>query len=291
MEPLDTSIIREAVNRALGEDIGAADITTLALVPEDLTAMARMVSREPGIVSGLPLAARTFQELDERCRLTTNNQDGDLIAEGDVVLEVTGPARAILTAERVALNFIQQLSGIATLTHEYVEATGESGVQILDTRKTFPGLRALQKYAVRCGGGQNHRQGLYDAFMAKDNHISLMNQMNEGSPEEALQVAVKKMRAFDPEAKLIFEADTLEQVKVLASAQVDQILLDNMSLDQLRKAVSIVREVCTETKLEASGNMNLERIRKVCETGVDFISVGKLSHSLVSLDIGLDMEF
>jgi nicotinate-nucleotide pyrophosphorylase (carboxylating) len=277
--PLDRAIIREAVNRALGEDVGPLDITTSALVPADVTISARIFVKENGVLAGIPVAEQTFHELNPALKLKRVANDGDLLTSGQTVLEIQGPAATILTGERVALNFLQYLSGIATHTRQFVDAVAHTNCQILDTRKTTPGLRQLAKYAVRCGGGSNHRFGLYDAFMPKDNHITLMT--NAGD----MRVAVEKMRALDPHAKLIFEADTLEQVKIIADLGVDQILLDNMTNEQMAAAVNLVHG---RAKLEASGNMSLARTKAAAETGVDYISVGALTHSVRALDFSLE---
>lgn len=279
--PPDPGAVREAARRALGEDRGPADITTLALVDPDMIGSARIFAKEPCVLAGLPVAVMVFRETSGSLSVRTEKEDGETLAAGETVLRVTGPAGEILTAERSALNFLQQLSGVATLTARFVAATAGTKARILDTRKTVPGLRLLQKYAVRCGGGVNHRTGLYDAFMIKDNHVALM----EGAG--GLAAAVRKVRSFDPEAKLICEADTLAQVKELAGLKVDQILLDNMTCEQMREAVRIV---AGRALLEASGNMTLERVPEVAATGVDFISVGALTHSAPSVDFSLEMD-
>lgn len=280
IQPLEAPVIREAACRALGEDMGPVDLTTSALVSPDSTSKARIFVKEPGILSGSPIAQRVFNELDPGLNCIVNKQDGKSLLAGDTVMELSGSTRAILTGERSALNLLQHLSGIATETHRYVKAVSHTSCRILDTRKTMPGLRHLQKYAVRCGGGLNHRMGLYDAFMAKDNHVAIR-------PGEAgLREAVAKMRSFDPDARLIFEADNLDQVVVLAECKVDQILLDNMSCETMSDAVQIVQGRC---KLEASGNMTLARVKEVAETGVDFISVGALTHSVRALDFSLEI--
>lgn len=274
-----TSVLREAAARALGEDRGPADITTLALVDANRSARARIFAKEHGVLAGGPVAVRVFQEVDPNLKVKMETPDGETVETGQTVMTLTGRAASILTGERAALNFIQQLSGVASLTAKFVNAAGGKAV-ILDTRKTTPGLRALEKYAVLCGGGENHRFGLYDAFMVKDNHVALMKDQG-GLPE-----AVRRARAFDAKAKLILEADNLDQVRELAGLGVDQILLDNMSTALMREAVKIVGGRC---KLEASGNMKLERVAEVAETGVDYISVGALTHSAVALDFSLEM--
>lgn len=276
----DSAIIREAVSRALGEDRGPADITSLAVVPADAQRDARIITRQPCVLAGLPVAEAVFIEEDATLILTRRAQDGDQLKPGDVVIEISGSARSILTAERTALNFLQQLSAVATHTRQFVDAVAGTKAKILDTRKTIPGLRALQKYAVLCGGGQNHRMGLYDQFLLKDNHLVLM-----GAPGNWPK-AIAAARALEPAAKLEVEADTLDQVRALAPLGVDIILLDNMSLDEMRSAVEII---AGRALSEASGNMSLDRVRAVAETGVDFISVGALTHSIQSID--LSMEF
>jgi nicotinate-nucleotide pyrophosphorylase (carboxylating) len=275
----DRAIIREAVAHAIGEDVGPLDITTAALVPPEVTVSVRIFTKENGVLAGLPVAEEAFYQLDPKLGIKRAAHDGDTLTAGQSVLELQGRAAAILTGERSALNFLQYLSGIATNTRQFADAVAHTKCRILDTRKTTPGLRQLAKYAVRCGGGVNHRFGLYDAFMPKDNHISLM--MNSGD----MRAAVAKMRALDPDAKLIFEADTLEQVEIIAGLGVDQILLDNMSNEQLAAAVRLVNG---RARLEASGNMTLARVKSVAETGVDYISVGALTHSVRALDFSLE---
>jgi nicotinate-nucleotide pyrophosphorylase (carboxylating) len=279
VEPLPPSVLREAAARALGEDRGPADVTSLAVVSASVRARARIFAKEPCRLAGVVVAERVFMEVDPALRLRQVVSDGRDVVAGETVLEMEGLARSILTGERAALNFVQQLSGVATMTARFV-AAAEGRATILDTRKTVPGLRALQKYAVRCGGGQNHRFGLYDAFMIKDNHIALM-----GEPG-GLASAVRKARAFDPKIVLVVEADTIAQVEELAGLGVDRILLDNMSCDEMKEAVAVVAGRC---QLEASGNMSLERISSVAATGVDFISVGALTHSVPAIDFSLEL--
>ncbi|MDX6766003.1 MAG: carboxylating nicotinate-nucleotide diphosphorylase [Candidatus Methylacidiphilales bacterium] len=280
--PPDSAILREAAARGLGEDLGPADITSLAVVDPARTARARIFAKQPGTLSGLVVAETVFREVHSGLRLTARTTDGSPLAAGDTVLEIAGPAAAILTGERTALNFLQHLSGIATFTRRFVDATAGTSCRILDTRKTLPGLRALEKYAVRCGGGHNHRMGLYDAFMIKDNHVALMNGPG------GLAEAVRRARAFQPDAHLTVEADTLEQVGLLATLDLDlnRILLDNMGTPTLREAVALTAGRC---ELEASGNMTLDRIPEVAATGVDFISVGALTHSATALDFSLEI--
>jgi nicotinate-nucleotide pyrophosphorylase (carboxylating) len=275
--------IRRAVQLALAEDIGSGDATTLATVPETAAAKAAMQSREPLVVAGLLFAEAAFRELSPAIKINRVAADGQSLKEGQVLLEVAGPARAILTAERTALNFVQRLSGIATLTAQFVEAVKGTNTKILDTRKTTPGWRRFEKYAVTCGGGSNYRLGLHDMILIKDNHLAALRRE---SPN-AIAAAVARARARYPKLKVEVEADTLEQVEQAAAAGADIILLDNMNLIQLRLAVEKARG---RAQTEASGGVNLASVRAVAETGVDFISVGALTHSARAVDIGLDFE-
>ncbi len=277
---LTPAVIREAAARALGEDRGPADITTLACVKPEIRGAARIFAKEPCVLAGLPVAEQVFREQDPALVLTPRAQDGAALAVGQTVLEIRGPAGSILTAERCALNFIQQLSGVATETRRYVEATAGTKTRILDTRKTVPGLRALQKYAVACGGGVNHRIGLYDQFLIKDNHLALMGAGNR------LAEAIRAARELEPKALLEVEVDRLDQIPEILTLGVDRILLDNMSLDEMRACVALI---AGRAETEASGNMTLERIAPVAATGVDFISVGALTHSVHAVDFSLEM--
>lgn len=278
--PPSSSILREAAIRALGEDVGPIDLTTQALVPPTLRGSARIFCKEPGILSGLPVATQVFRELDPSLRVMSQAEDGDTLNAGRTVLILEGCLAPVLTGERCALNFLQHLSGIATRTRQFVDATAGTRAQILDTRKTLPGLRALQKYAVTCGGGVNHRMGLYDAFMIKDNHAALTGAAG------GFASAIAAARSLDPEVPLIAEADTLEQVRELLDLPVDRILLDNMTCADMHQAVAWS---AGRIPLEASGNMTLERIPEVAATGVDFISVGALTHSVQALDFSLEI--
>jgi nicotinate-nucleotide pyrophosphorylase (carboxylating) len=281
IQPLPPAIIREAASRALGEDRGPADITTLACVKFETMGYARIFAKEACVLAGLPVAEQVFREQDPSLVLTTLVQDGVSLKPAQTVLEIRGSAASILTAERCALNFLQQLSGVATQTRRFVDAVAGTKTRILDTRKTFPGLRALQKYAVRCGGGVNHRFGLYDRFLIKDNHLALMG---TGS---RLAEAVKAARSLDPDAILEVEVDRLDQVADVLALGVDALLLDNMSLEEMRACVALIAGKATS---EASGNMTLARVPEVAATGVDFISVGSITHSLQSIDFSLEIE-
>jgi nicotinate-nucleotide pyrophosphorylase (carboxylating) len=279
--PLEPAIIREAAARALGEDRGPADITTLACVKFEIQASARIFAKEAGVLSGMPVAEQVFREQDAGLELIARAEDGDSLKPGDTVLEIQGSAASILTAERCALNFLQQLSGVATQTRRFVDAVAGTKTKILDTRKTIPGLRALQKYAVRCGGGVNHRFGLYDRFLIKDNHLALMGKSNR------LAEAIRAARALDHEAILEVEVDHLEQIPELLALGVDALLLDNMSLDEMRACVALI---AGRVPTEASGNMTLARVSDAAATGVDFISVGALTHTIRALDFSLEIE-
>ncbi len=256
----------------LAEDVGAGDVTSTAVIDEDAVCEARIVVKEPGVVCGLRAVAAVFDALGTR--LEPLVADGDRVEPGPVAC-VEGPARAVLTGERLALNLLGRLSGIATLTRRYVDAVDGTGATILDTRKTTPGLRELEKEAVRCGGGTNHRLGLDDGVLIKDNHLRLAPSIAE---------AVRRARSTGLPVEV--ECDALEQVGEGLAAGADRILLDNMSLDELRAAVSLA---AGRTELEASGGVSLDTVRAIAETGVDFISVGALTHSAPALDVSLEV--
>ena len=281
MNGLHPREVRRFVRHALREDIGRGDATSLALIPARARARAVMRAREVLVVAGLPLAIEAFRQRSRSVRIRTRARDGESLQAGAVLLEVEGPARALLSAERVALNFVQRLSGIATLTARFVRAVAGTGARILDTRKTTPGWRKLEKYAVRCGGGHNHRFGLDDLVLIKDNHLQVL-QDAEPNPVAA---AVARARQRWPHLEVEVEADTLQQVQQALDAGADRILLDNFSLPDLREAV---RRVAGRARLEASGGIRLDNVRAVAETGVDDISVGALTHSAPAVDIGLD---
>jgi len=280
---LSAQEIRRAVALALAEDIGSGDVTTLAAVPETAKARAVVRAREPLVVAGLALAEAAFHELSSVVQFTRAVEDGHRVAEGQPLLQVAGAARALLSAERVALNFLQRLCGIATLTAQFVDAIKGTRAQILDTRKTTPGWRRLEKYAVACGGGRNHRLGLFDMVLIKDNHLAALR---SESPN-AIAAAVQRARTKYPKLKVEVEADTLVQVDQAVAARADIILLDNMNVLQLRLAVQKCRD---RALTEASGGVTLAGVRAIAETGVDFISVGALTHSARAVDIGLDFE-
>jgi nicotinate-nucleotide pyrophosphorylase (carboxylating) len=273
--------IQKAVRAALEEDVGSGDVTTLSTVPEEAQARALMVAREPLTLAGVEFAVQTFRALSPTLVVTKEMEDGQRAVRGQTILSVQGAARAILTAERVALNFVQRLSGVATISAQYVEAVRGTKAVILDTRKTTPGWRRFEKYAVTCGGATNHRTGLYDMVLIKDNHLAA----SSAEPGQVIQQAVRGARSKYPALKVEVEADTLAQVEQAAEARADFILCDNMDPAMLREAVRIVNG---RAKTEASGGVNLWTVRGLAETGVDFISVGAMTHSARAVDIALD---
>jgi nicotinate-nucleotide pyrophosphorylase (carboxylating) len=283
MEPLTAEEIRQAVQAALAEDVGSGDVTTLATVPESTPASALVVAREPLVLAGLGLAEEAFRQMAPSARLDRFAQDSERVSAAKPILKISGPARGILSAERVALNFVQRLSGVATLTAQFVDAIKGTRAEILDTRKTTPGWRRLEKYAVTCGGGRNHRIGLYDMILIKDNHLVAL----KSESPNAIAAAVDRARRQYPKLKIEVEADTLEQVDQVLAAGADIVLLDNMNPIQLRLAVQKCKG---RAQTEASGGVNLADVRAIAETGVDFISVGALTHSARAVDIGLDFE-
>lgn len=264
------------------EDIGSGDVTAQYFVNADRIATALLVARQEGVIAGTELAEEVFRRVDPSLAITRLIDDGARVTHQAIVMKIEGSARSILTAERTALNFMQRLSGIATQTFEYVKAVDGTKAKILDTRKTTPGWRFLEKAAVACGGGTNHRMGLYDRVMVKDNHL-----VSEGGLQ-AMQASMQKLLLEHPEVEIEVEADHLDQVGAfLAMPEVDYILLDNMSIEQLRQAVEM-RGLRTRPMLEASGGVTLESVRAIALTGVDFISVGALTHSVKAMDLALD---
>jgi nicotinate-nucleotide pyrophosphorylase (carboxylating) len=277
---LPPPLVAEAVKRALAEDLGrAGDITSAATIPADATAAGIIATREAGVIAGLALAEAAFREMDPAVSFEAAVADSDAVAAGAIVARISGNARALLSAERVALNYISHLSGIATQTRRYADAVAHTKAKITCTRKTIPGLRAFEKYAVRCGGGSNHRFGLDDAILVKDNHIAVAGSVSE---------AIRRARVFAGHlVKLEIEVDTLDQLREALSAGADAILLDNMKPAMLRQAVAVA---AGKVVLEASGGVTLETVAAIAETGVDFISVGALTHSARALDLGLDID-
>jgi nicotinate-nucleotide pyrophosphorylase (carboxylating) len=276
---LDIKLVDEIVGCALREDVGTGDMTTLLTVPPGTEALGEFIATQPGVLAGLVVAERVFYHCDSRVQVEPMLKEGQRFDAGAVLAVVRGEARAILVAERVALNFLQRLSGIATLTARFLEAVRDLPVRICDTRKTTPGLRYLERYAVRVGGGFNHRFGLYDAVLIKDNHIAVCGGITE---------AVHRVRRTLPHTmKIEVECATLQQVQEALEAGVDIILLDNMTLDDLREAVRMAKG---RAFLEASGGVRLETVRPIAETGVDVISVGALTHSAPAIDIKLELR-
>jgi nicotinate-nucleotide pyrophosphorylase (carboxylating) len=281
MIAVDENALR-LIDLALAEDKGSGDWTTRWIVPARARAVATIVAKEEGVVAGLAVASAVFLRLDPRVQILMERADGDRVKPGDVVCTIKGPARAILTGERTCLNFLQRLSGIATLTRRYVDAIAGTKATILDTRKTTPGWRTLEKDAVRAGGADNHRFGLYDMVMIKENHSEIA-----GSVADAIaRVSESNTRGLRVEV----EVRDKKELKEALQAGCDRILLDNMDVQAIREAVRIVRKTSPKVEIEASGNMTLERVRLVAEAGVDYISVGALTHSADSLDLSLQMK-
>lgn len=281
---LDPEIVRQEVRRFLEEDVGTGDLTTERVVPTDAWTRGWIVAREPCVIAGMDLARAVFHELDEGLRFTTIIADGTRVAAGTGVSHLQGRAAPILTGERLALNLLQRLSGIATLTRQYVDAVAGTKARILDTRKTTPGLRRFEKYAVRTGGGQNHRAGLYDAILIKDNHVAIA-----GGVVAALQRATRETMSS---VLVQIEVDSLDQLRQVLDSGAEAVLLDNMPPDTAAEAVKLIRNhpggsACW---IEASGGITLENVRAYAEAGVDVISVGALTHSARAVDIALDME-
>ena len=275
--PLDPGTYREIVRRARAEDLGWGDITTEATVDPALRARGEIVAKCDCVIAGLDIAAEAFRQLDPAAVFTVNKADGTRCAHGDIVAEVRGSAAAMLTAERTALNLLQRLSGIASLTRRFFDSAADR-ITILDTRKTTPTLRALEKYAVRAGGGTNHRSGLDDGILIKDNHIRLA-----GGVEKAL----KRMKAARHEMAIEIEAQSLEQVDQALAVGADIILLDNLSTPELHEAV---RRIARRAKVEVSGGVTLERIPELASTGADYVSVGALTHSAPAADLSFELE-
>jgi nicotinate-nucleotide pyrophosphorylase (carboxylating) len=276
-EPPDPAIYREVVRRALAEDLGWGDVTTEATVDGSIRARGVMLAKSDCVLAGLDVAAEAFRQLDPGVSFTAHLRDGSRCAPGTAVATVRGAAGAMLTAERTALNFLQRLSGIATLTRRYADAAA-GRITILDTRKTTPTLRALEKYAVRAGGGANHRSGLDDGILIKDNHIRLAG---------GVECALARMKAARKEMPIEIEAQSLEQVDAALAAGTDTILLDNLTTDQIREAV---RRIAGRAKIEISGGVTLDRIPELATTGADYVSIGALTHSAPAADLSFELE-
>ena len=273
--------IKQHVIAALSEDIGQGDATTEALIAVDASGQAQIIAREALVVAGVALAEAVFRELDNEASIDGHFEDGEKVQAGDCLLTVNARLRALLTGERTALNFLQRLSGVATQSARYAEAVSGTGALILDTRKTTPGWRMLEKYAVQCGGARNHRRGLDDMMLIKDNHLAAL------SGEGRIAEAVQRARRASPDLKIEVETETLEQAEQAVEAGADIVLLDNMTIMELRAAVKLING---RTQTEASGGITLENIREVAETGVNYISAGALTHSARSVDISMEIQ-
>lgn len=286
LEPLDLEEIDQLIEMAIKEDIGGGDVTTDSLVPEWQAARGEIMAKETGIVAGLLVASRVYQRINQKVSFLPRVEEGTRVLPGRVLAEVSGPARGILSGERVALNFIQRLSGIATITALFVEKIKDYHAKIYDTRKTVPGWRSLEKYAVRVGGGLNHRMGLYDQVLIKDNHLMALE------AGKALAKGVRLAREKAPQWMLIeVEVKTPEELEEAIAAKADIILLDNMTVEEIAKAVKSVRQTnpLHPPMVEVSGGVTLENVEAIARTGVDRISVGALTHSAKALDISLEM--
>jgi nicotinate-nucleotide pyrophosphorylase (carboxylating) len=271
----------DPIAAALNEDIGQGDITTDFFVPETLHATGRIIAREKAIVAGTGAAAEVFRQVDPSIDIQIIRPDGDEVVTGDLIIEVRGLARSILKGERVALNFLQQLCGIATLTRQFVDAVGNHPAKILDTRKTTPGLRSLEKAAVVAGGGVNHRFGLYDMVLVKDNHLATFGGLSSFADR------IRQLRQQRPNIRIEVEADDLEQARNFAEVDgIDVILLDNMTPAQIREALALRKD---DIKFEASGGITLKNVKRIAATGVDYISIGGLTNAAPAIDIGLEM--
>ena len=274
------AVVREAAARAVGEDIGPADVTS-RLIPQERQGHAVLLTREPCVLAGMDLAEAVFREVDGSLKWKSSAKDGDRLRAGQEAAEIAGPARSILSGERCALNFLQRLSGIATRTAEFVQAVAGTKTKILDTRKTTPGLRALEKHAVRCGGGESHRMGLYDAVLIKENHLALVS-------EKDLTGLVTRARQENPDLAVIVEADSVSLAKQLLSLKPDRILLDNLSPAEVAEVVRERDRLGSGIPLEASGGVTRERAQELAKAGADYLSVGALTHSARAIDFALD---
>ena len=276
------AVVREAAARAVGEDVGPDDVTSRLMISERTQATGFLVAREPCVLAGMEVAEAVFREVDGQLKWRTLAQDGEMILAGRKVAEVTGSARSVLTGERCALNFVQRLSGVATLTAEYVQQTEGTAAKILDTRKTTPGLRALERQAVRLGGGMNHRAGLYDGILVKENHLTLLSLSD-------LPDLLKKAAQNHPDLPMVVEADNCDLAKKLLQLPIQRLLLDNMTLVQINEIVAARKKLASQVQIEASGGITLQRAQELARTGVDYISVGKMTHSARSIDFSLDL--
>ncbi|NKX54627.1 carboxylating nicotinate-nucleotide diphosphorylase [Arthrobacter mobilis] len=281
--PADQPAVERIVAAALAEDAPWGDITSTALIPDSATATAELTAREPGVFAGAEVLRTVFRQVDAAVEVSLKVADGDSFGTGQVLAVISGSARAVLLGERVALNLLQRLCGIATLTAAFVRETAGTKARVADTRKTTPGLRALERFAVRCGGGHNHRYSLSDAVMAKDNHLAVIT----GGSRNLTEALAEARAALPHTVHFEVEVDSPEQIEPVLAAGVDTIMLDNFSLEQLRAGVE---QVAGRALVEASGNVRLETVAQIAATGVDIISSGALTHSVRSLDLGLDMS-
>jgi len=274
--------IRELMHLALHEDIRSGDITTNAIISKNVKGNALIKSKSQGVVAGLDVVSAVYAIIDKNVRIKALVSDGEKVKKNEVLMKISGPAASILKGERVALNFLQRLCGIASMTRNYADKLKGLPARVLDTRKTTPGMRVLEKYAVKIGGGENHRMGLYDMFLIKDNHIEQAGSISK---------AVEKVRAWKkknkPHGKIEVETRTLREVREAIICKVDRIMLDNMGLDIMKKAVILIRNQNPHTEIEASGNVTLKNIRSIAHTGVDYVSAGAITHSVAAFDLSL----
>lgn len=279
MDSLEINKINSLIESGLREDIGTGDITTNALIPDSMYTTATMIAKADGIIAGMDVARAVFTFLSPEIVWNPRVRDGDKIIKGDLLVEMSGPFRALLSGERLALNFLQRMSGIATMTSLFVSQMAGTGTKILDTRKTVPGLRILDKYAVKAGGGENHRIGLYDMVLIKDNHIKVAG---------GIRNAVAQIRSqVPPEIRIEVETTNMAEVLEALEVKADVIMLDNMTNEMMKECVAVINH---QAKVEASGNMNLQRVSEVAATGVDYISIGALTHSVTALDISMNIK-
>jgi nicotinate-nucleotide pyrophosphorylase (carboxylating) len=279
---IDPKYIAAVINNAIKEDLGSADITTGGIIKFKQTAIGRIRAKQAGIICGQDIAAKVFYRMNKDSRYRRLVKDGHRAEKGEIIAEIKSDLKGLLSGERIALNFLMHLSGIATLTSQYVEAVKGLKVKILDTRKTTPGLRLLEKYAVKAGGGDNHRIGLYDMYLIKDNHIEAA-----GSVGKAIEACLAHRGG--KKTKIEIETKSLSQIKDAVRYKIDRIMLDNMTPAMMTRAVKLIREINSKVEIEASGNVSLKNIRKIAQTGVDLISIGKLTHSAPALDLSMDI--
>ena len=286
MAPAQISAARALISTALDEDLhGQPDLTSVATIPEALSESVDLVARTSGTLCGMDIIEATYQQVDQNVQVERYRQDGDALKPGDVIAKMTGPVRSLLTGERTVLNLVTHLCGVATLTAEFVDAVRGTSAVILDTRKTLPAYRLIQKYAVTCGGGRNHRMGLYDGILIKDNHLAAQS---SGDPAAAVRAARAYLQENSIAVQVEIEVDSLEQLRRVLPAMPDIVLLDNMNLEDLNEAVAFRNQNAPDVQLEASGGVTLSTVGAIAGTGVDRISIGALTHSAPALDLGFD---